>query len=289
MDGESCMKGFIKYIYVIVILGLLVNKSYAVDINELNWEYGPTKSSIGSKAKIVIPEGYVFLGKKDTAKFMELSENIPSGKQYMFAPEDLSWFAVFEFDSVGYVEDDEELDTNSILETLKRGTEQGNTARRENGWGTMSIKGWEFKPRYDKQNNLLEWAIIAINDTDNSEIINYKTRILGRSGVMKVVLVADPLELTSSVNSFKSALVGYDFVDGEKYSEFKKGDRMAEFGLAALVAGGAAALATKKGFWAAIVAGALAAKKIIGIVIFGVFIWLFSFIKKGVLSLFRRK
>jgi hypothetical protein len=64
---------------------------------------------------------------------------------------------------------------------------------------------------------------------------------------------------------------------------------MAEFGLAALVAGGAAALATKKGFWAAIVAGALAAKKIIGIVIFGVFIWLFSFIKKGVLSLFRRK
>ncbi len=70
---------------------------------------------------------------------------------------------------------------------------------------------------------------------------------------MTVVLVADSLELKSSVNSFKHALAGYHFVEGEKYSEFKKGDRVAEFGLAALIAGGAAAVATKKGFWAVLV------------------------------------
>jgi uncharacterized membrane-anchored protein len=43
-------------------------------------------------------------------------------------------------------------------------------------------------------------------------------------------------------------------VSGEKYSEFKQGDRIAEFGLAALILGGAAAIATKKGFWGALVA-----------------------------------
>src|SRR5438046_7897948 len=40
--------------------------------------------------------------------------------------------------------------------------------------------------------------------------------------------------------SFKSALGGYGFVSGENYAEFKAGDKIAEYGLAALVLGGAA-------------------------------------------------
>jgi uncharacterized membrane-anchored protein len=43
-------------------------------------------------------------------------------------------------------------------------------------------------------------------------------------------------------------------VSGERYTEFKQGDHVAEFGLAALVLGGAAAVATKKGLWGAIAA-----------------------------------
>ena len=35
---------------------------------------------------------------------------------------------------------------------------------------------------------------------------------------------------------------------GERYAEFRAGDRVAEYGLAALVLGGAAAVATKSGF-----------------------------------------
>jgi uncharacterized membrane-anchored protein len=63
------------------------------------------------------------------------------------------------------------------------------------------------------------------------------------------------------MKSFNSALASFDFNAGEKYAEFKEGDKIAEYGLAALVLGGAAAAAAKAGwlkflgkFWLVIVA-----------------------------------
>ena len=62
------------------------------------------------------------------------------------------------------------------------------------------------------------------------------------------------------------ALGGYEFTAGEKYAEFKSGDKIAEYGLGALVLGGAAAAAAKAGwlkflgkFWIVIVAALAAA------------------------------
>lgn len=248
---------------------------------ELDWQVGPTEGSIGNKAKIHVPEGYVFLGKEDTKKLMEMMQNIPGENEYVFAPNDLGWFAVFEFSPVGYVKDDETLDAQSLLDTVTRGTEQGNIERRKRGWSTMTILGWRFQPRYDKQSKLLEWAFLAKEDESNSQIINYNTRLLGRTGVMEVVLVADPDVLDKSVGAFKNAINGYSFVPGERYAEYREGDRVAEFGLAALIAGGAAAVATKKGFWAAIVGFFIAAKKLVLAAVIGLFAW--------VVSLFKRK
>lgn len=247
---------------------------------ELDWQVGPTEGSISNKAKIHVPDGYVFLGKEDTKKLMEMMENIPGENEYVFAPNDLSWFAVFRFNPVGYVKDDETLDPKSLLDTVTRGTEQANVERRKRGWSTMTILGWRFQPRYDKQNNLLEWAFLAKEDRTNSQIINYNTRLLGRTGVMEVVLVADPAVLDTSVAAFKKAIKGYSFVSGERYADYRKGDRVAEFGLAALIAGGAAAVATKKGFWAALVAFFVAAKKLVIAAVIGLFAWIGSLFKR---------
>jgi len=250
-------------------------------IAELDWKIGPTEGSIGKEAKIQVPEGYVFLGSRDTKKLMEMMQNVPGDNEYVFAPDDLSWFSVFTFNPVGYVEDNETLDAEALLDSVTQGTEQGNIERRKRGWGTMTILGWRFEPRYDQQSKLLEWAFLAKDDNSSDLIVNYNTRILGRTGVMEVVLVADPESLDASVSTFKTSIDGYSFVPGERYADYRKGDRMAEFGLAALVAGGVAAVATKKGVWAAIVAFVLAAKKLVIAAVIGLLAWLGS--------LFRRK
>src|SRR5690606_3614639 len=167
-------------------------------------------------------------------------------------PTDLGWVAFFSFNEVGYVKDDEKLDPDDILSSIREGTKASNAEREERGWDTMEILGWSFKPQYDEQINALEWAILAQMSRSGGKLINYNTRLLGRRGVMEVVLVTDPQTLDASIANFKELVPGYEFSAGEKYAEFKEGDRVAEYGLAALITGGAAAVAAKKGWLAAI-------------------------------------
>ncbi len=64
---------------------------------------------------------------------------------------------------------------------------------------------------------------------------------------MSALLVSDPTSLDKDVRTFKAALAGFDFNSGQKYSEYRTGDKVAQYGLAALIVGGAAAAAAKTG------------------------------------------
>lgn len=248
---------------------------------KLDWKSGPTTKSIGGRSSIFVPKDYVFLSVKETDKYSIITKNQPTGVENFFGPNNSSWEAYFSFDSTGYVKDDDEIDADELLETIKSGEKSANKYRKEQGWATLTTLGWEFMPRYDKNNNLLEWAFIVQNNNNQKKIINYKTRILGRAGVMSVVLVVDPEGLHEAVSDFKDKIQGFKYNNGEKYSEYREGDRVAEFGLAALIAGGAAAVASKKGVWAAIVGFLIAAKKLVFVAALGLFAW--------IISLFRRK
>lgn len=230
-------------------------------LKSLNWVRGPTEVEIGDRAKLTVPEGYVFLHEADTAKFEEALQNFSNGKETMFAPADLHWFAILDFDPVGYVKDDEKLDKDAILKSVKEGTEAANEERRKRGWATMQIVGWRFEPRYDPDTKRLEWAITA--RSDHGESINFNTRILGRKGVTSAVLVADPETLDAAVGAFKQVLTGYQYLPGQRYADVKSGDKMAEYGLAALIAGGGAAVAAKTGLLKTLMKFAIAGWKFI--------------------------
>lgn len=222
-------------------------------VAQLPWQTGPAVGKIGDRATIDIPKGYAFLDAAATSRLNELLENPPSGAdEYTFAPDTLAWIAFFRFNDIGYVKDDEKLDADDLIASIREGTEQGNEERRDRGWETLRIVGWSFEPQYDKQLNALEWAVLAETEGSKSQVVNYNTRLLGRKGVMEVTVVADPASLDPAIADFKKQMPGYDFVAGEKYTEFKAGDHVAEIGLAALVTGGAAAIASKKGWLAAI-------------------------------------
>ncbi len=258
---------------------LIFNTSFAQEHNTIDWQRGPSTYSITSKAQLFVPEDYVFLGTKETDKYLTLSENFASGEDYFFGPTNDSWESYFSFENLGYVEDDNDIDAKELLEQAIEAEKYGNAERKKNGWSPLYIEGWEFEPRYDTRNNLLEWAFL-LKDEQNKPLINYETRILGRSGVMNVVLVAAPEKLSSAVADFKQKIRRFKFVSGEKYSEYKEGDRVAEFGLAALITGGVAALATKKGAWAAIVAFFVAFKKLAIVGVLAILAWIGSLFRK---------
>jgi len=239
----------------------------------VKWQKGPSVGVLGEIAKIQVPEGYVFAGASDTKILMEAMQNPISGRELGFvAPANLDWFVVFEFDDVGYVRDDEKssLDPDAMLESLKAGTENANKERQRRGWPSLTILGWEQKPHYDERTHNLEWAIRG--ESEGNPLINYNTRILGRGGVVRVTLVTDPPALSSTLPKFKTVLGDFSFKQGHKYAEFRQGDKMAQYGLSALVVGGATAVAVKSGafkwLWKLGVVGAIAAlgfiKKLFG-------------------------
>jgi len=239
----------------------------------VKWQKGPSVGVLGEIAKIQVPEGYVFAGASDTKILMEAMQNPISGRELGFvAPANLDWFVVFEFDDVGYVRDDEKssLDPDAMLESLKAGTENANKERQRRGWPSLTILGWEQKPHYDERTHNLEWAIRG--ESEGNPLINYNTRVLGRGGVVRVTLVTDPPALSSTLPKFKTVLGDFSFKQGHKYAEFRQGDKMAQYGLSALVVGGATAVAVKSGafkwLWKLGVVGAIAAlgfiKKLFG-------------------------
>ena len=234
------------------------------ELQKLAWQKGPGTGAIAGKATIQIPQSYAFLDDKNTRRFLELMGNPPRDNHFMIAPANLDWFAVFSFDPVGYVKDDEKIDADALLETLKKNDGPGNEERKRLGMEAIYTDGWHVPPHYDPATKRLEWGM-RLRDEKGGIHVNYTSRLLGRTGVMSAVLVSSPQSLDADMKAFYGALAGYDFVAGEKYAEFKSGDHVAEYGLGALVLGGAAAVAAKAGwlkflgkFWI-IIAGALAA------------------------------
>jgi uncharacterized membrane-anchored protein len=224
-------------------------------LDSLQWTVGPGKATIGNQAEIEVPEGARFTGAEGTRKLLELMHNPTDGSELgLLTTNTLDWFVVFEYEDIGYVKDadKEKLDAAEILDALRKGNEAGNEERKKRGWSAISIVGWHTAPFYNKETNNLEWCIKG--SADGHDIINYNTRILGRGGVMSANLLVAPEELDATLPNVKSILKGFSYVQGQKYSEWKSGDKIAKYGLSALVVGGAVGLAAKMGLLAKIAA-----------------------------------
>ncbi len=252
----------------LLVCGCLAAPSEA-QAPQIDWQDGPTVGQLGDLAEIKVPQGYRFAGKQGAQKFMELAQNPTSGRELgILVPdtrnEEDFWFIIFEFDEIGYVRDDEKdkLDANSILESFREGTAAANEVRKERGWPTMEVLGWQRAPFYDPQTNNLTWALRGRSSDSPSESINYSVRLLGRRGAMSVDLVMGPQQTAAVVPQFEGLISGFSYQSGHSYAEFKAGDKVAAYGLTALIAGGAGAVALKTGllqkFWKLIVAAVVA-------------------------------
>jgi uncharacterized membrane-anchored protein len=234
-------------------------------LNALHWVAGPTSVTVAGNSSLTVPEGYVFLDAANTSKFEELNENVPSGKEVLIAPKTLQWTAYLLFEDSGYVKDNEKIDAPAILKALQEGTERENEERKRRGWRTIHVTGWAIAPAYNTETKRLEWATDL--SADDGRGVNFFTKILGRRGVTSVVLATSPDRTTAAVADLDKVLTGYQFNSGETYSSWRPGDKVAEYGLAGLIVGGAAAAAAKtglfKGLFKVIIAGAAALWKLI--------------------------
>lgn len=238
---------------------------------KLQWQTG--RVQLLNQAELNLADDYLYLNADDAKSLLKNMGNFPDDKTLALisAKDDKqNWFVEITYDDSGYVKDDEakEWNADELLESIKQGTEQENEERAKQGVPALNILGWAEKPHYDATSHKVVWSILAraADEQPGDETVNYRTLTLGRDGYISMNLVTSNKTLEQDKTHIATLLNDLHYFEGKRYADFNSTtDKVAAFGLTALVAG----VAAKTGLLAKLLALVIAFKKfvIVGVVV----------------------
>lgn len=238
---------------------------------------GPADIKLRDQATLKIPTGHFFVPATEGLRVMRAYGNSPNANTFtglvVSMKNDDMWMIVINFVKEGYIKDDDAKDwnANELLSNLREGTEEANKQRAERGFPQIEVTGWVEKPTYDAATHRLVWSMGTREKGASPQAtpgVNYNTYALGRDGYFSLNLVTNLAHVDAQKPISHSTLANLSYVEGKRYQDFNAStDRVAEYGLAALIG---VAAAKKLGFFA--IAAAFIAKfaKVIFVVALGV-------------------
>lgn len=250
----------------------------------------PTTGNVvvpGAQATLKLEKGYSFLPAKDAQEVLTRLWNNPPDHDVlgMILPsedmktllDDKTWAVVVTFVDDGYVSDEDaaKIDYGQMLKDMQEASKDENTERLKQGYPAIELVGWAEPPHYEATSHKLYWARnLKFKKADGSEdgaSLNYDIRVLGRHGYLSLNAVAPIDQLAQVRADMPKVLEMTEFNDGERYTDYNsKTDKVAAYGIGALVAGG---IAAKAGLFAKLGVLLLGLKKVImvGVVAIGGF------------------
>jgi uncharacterized membrane-anchored protein len=264
--------------------GATARETAAQFLQSLHFQEGTIKLP-GDIATLTLPPSFRYLPPADTERLLVDAWGNPPGSATlgMIVPSNVSpleqggWGAVITYDKDGHVKDDDadSIKYDELLKDMQESVNDNNAERKKQGYAPMTLVGWAERPHYDKAQHKLYWAKELRSEGDQQSGLNYNVRVLGREGVLVLNAIAGRDQLDAIKVEMQKVTAFTNFNPGQRYTDFNAGtDKVAEYGLAALVAGGVAA---KLGLFGKLLALLLAFKKIILLVVagFGSVIWKF--------------
>lgn len=237
---------------------------------QANFQYQTGTVMVGEGlATLNLGPDYRFLGPADSSRLLtDYWGNPPSETLGMILPahispmSDESRAVVITYDNDGHVKDKdaEKINYAKLLKEMQKGSEQANAERVKLGYETVDLVGWAEEPHYDAASKKLYWAKeLKFQGSEGPNTLNYNVRVLGRTGVLNLNAVAAMPQLGEIRPAMEGLLPMVEFNPGNRYADFdEKVDKVAAYGIAGLVAGGAAA---KVGLFKGLFMGLLALKK----------------------------
>jgi uncharacterized membrane-anchored protein len=247
-------------------------------------ELGPKTIDLGDELVLDLPAGMGYFDRAAARALMEkMGNEVDDSLRGLVVRRDASWLIELEYVGDGHVRDDDAADLKSdeILKSIRVSTEEGNAFRKQRGFPALHVEGWTEPPRYDRAAHHLVWGIKGKHDDGTPASVNFYTRVLGRRGFVALNLMDDPESIEASKADGLVVLAATRFKPGARYADFDaRSDKVAAYGLAALVLGGAGVAAlkiAKVGLLAKlggkVVLLFLAAKKVVVLFLVGVVAW----------------
>jgi uncharacterized membrane-anchored protein len=232
----------------------------------------------GGIATLDMPPSFRYLGPDDAEKLLVDAWSNPPGEKTlgMIFPADVSplsdegWGVVITYQEDGHVKDDDAKTINydDLLKKMKESTADENDDRVKQGYPSLLLTGWAEAPSYDAAAHKLYWALDLHAGDAKEDTLNYNVRVLGRKGVLVLNAVAGMNQLPTIKTEMQNVIGFTDFTPGNRYADFNSStDKVAEYGIAALVAG---AVAAKLGLFAKLIALLIAAKKLVVVAVVAV-------------------
>jgi len=252
--------------------------------SSLKWQTGTITLKDGL-AKIDLTDDFRFLDNENARKVLHDMWGNPDDPAIlgMIFPKDKgpndpgSWAVTVSYEDGGYVKDDdaESINYDDLLKKMQAQVREVSPERVKEGYPSIELVGWAAPPRYDKATHKLYWAKDLKFGGQTHDTLNYDIRILGRRGTLVLGAISSMGAFPVIDEKIPAILSMVDFQPGNTYAEFDpKIDKVAEYGLAGLIAGGALAGAAKLGLFGAffkyIVVAVLALKKALILVIVAV-------------------
>jgi uncharacterized membrane-anchored protein len=205
---------------------------------------GPKQIDLGHDVVMELPAGFLYLDPPQAKKLMERNGNLWNDDLLgvVASQQEASWLVTIRYTEDGYVKDDEaeKLDAKEIFKAIKEGTDEANKERQQRGFDPLHVLGWSESPRYERARHHMVWALRAKTDKEPEESINFNTRVLGRKGYVALNLIDGASSIEAAKPAAATLLAATTFKTGARYEDFNaKTDKVAEYGLAALVLGGA--------------------------------------------------
>jgi len=240
---------------------------------------GPANVTLRDQATLALPEHFGFVPRKEAVPLMEAMGNTVDeeflGLVYPLGDgANTDWFVTLDYSASGYVKDDDakHWDADKLLQSLKDGTEEGNAERVKIGVPPLVVTRWIEPPAYDGNAHRLVWSAEAKrkDGADNDPTVNYNTYLLGREGYVSLNLITSASTVAGDKAAAHALLDAMSFNSGKRYGDFNSStDKVAAYGLAALVAGVAA---KKLGLLAILAAMAVKFAKVIAVAVAGLFV-----------------
>ena len=222
----------------------------AFDAAQKTAVHGPSEVKLAEQATMRLPEGFAYVPPAESGRIMTAMGNrVGEGLLGLVFPGDdpnANWFVVIRYIDAGYIRDDDAKDWNAdeLLKNLKAGTDEANRERRGRGIPELEVLGWVEAPRYDVATHRLVWSAATKDKSEPGAAprgVNYNTYALGRHGYISLNLVTEYAAIEKEKPIAQRLLGALEFNAGRRYADFNSStDRVAEYGLAALVGGFAA-------------------------------------------------
>ena len=248
--------------------------------SSLQWQTGTITLKDGL-ATIKLTPDFRYLGPDDAEKVLHDIWGNPAGLHQlgMIFPADVGpldshgWGVVISYEENGYVKDNDADTINypDLLKQMQQAVHDANDERTRQGYPAMELVGWAAPPHYDHATHKLYWAKEFSVTGNEDDSLNYDVRILGRRGVLVLSAVSSMRDYARISADMPDVIGMVDFQPGNLYSDFDPAvDKVAKYGLAALIAGGALGAAAKLGLLKFLWPALFALKKFIIVIVVAV-------------------